>query len=65
MIALLYMEVRAAIARCGLAARRAPRKSPSISATHDTSARDLPAFANEISGFSLHPDGKRFLTSIA
>ncbi|HYM06954.1 MAG TPA: hypothetical protein VEU11_10375, partial [Terriglobales bacterium] len=26
---------------------------------------DLPAFANEISGFSLHPDGKRFLTSIA
>jgi serine/threonine protein kinase/Tol biopolymer transport system component len=26
---------------------------------------DLPAYANEISGFSLHPDGKRFLTSIA
>ena len=26
---------------------------------------DLPPYANEISGFSLHPDGKRFLTSIA
>jgi Tol biopolymer transport system component len=26
---------------------------------------DLPASANAISGFSLHPDGKRFLTSIA
>jgi eukaryotic-like serine/threonine-protein kinase len=26
---------------------------------------ELPAYANEISGFSLHPDGKRFLTSIA
>jgi len=28
-------------------------------------AVDLPASTNEISGFSLHPDGKRFLTSIA
>ena len=26
---------------------------------------DLPASANGIDGFSLHPDGKRFLTSIA
>jgi Tol biopolymer transport system component len=26
---------------------------------------DLPASTNEISGFSVHPDGKRFLTSIA
>jgi eukaryotic-like serine/threonine-protein kinase len=26
---------------------------------------DLPASANAIAGFSLHPDGKRFLTSIA
>jgi len=26
---------------------------------------DLPASTNEIAGFSLHPDGKRFLTSIA
>jgi hypothetical protein len=26
---------------------------------------DLPASTNELSGFSLHPDGKRFLTSIA
>ena len=26
---------------------------------------DLPAYGNEISGFSLHPDGKRFLTSFA
>ncbi|MGC9952443.1 MAG: protein kinase [Bryobacteraceae bacterium] len=26
---------------------------------------DLPPSTNEISGFSLHPDGKRFLTSIA
>ena len=26
---------------------------------------DLPASADHIAGFSLHPDGKRFLTSIA
>jgi hypothetical protein len=26
---------------------------------------DLPASANDMVGFSLHPDGKRFLTSIA
>jgi hypothetical protein len=26
---------------------------------------DLPASTAAISGFSLHPDGKRFLTSIA
>lgn len=26
---------------------------------------DLPASTNELDGFSLHPDGKRFLTSIA
>ena len=26
---------------------------------------DLPASTNGIDGFSLHPDGKRFLTSIA
>jgi len=26
---------------------------------------DLPASANAIAGFSLHPDGKRFITSIA
>lgn len=26
---------------------------------------DLPASVNGIDGFSLHPDGKRFLTSIA
>jgi Tol biopolymer transport system component/tRNA A-37 threonylcarbamoyl transferase component Bud32 len=28
-------------------------------------AIDLPASANAVAGFSLHPDGKRFLTSIA
>jgi hypothetical protein len=26
---------------------------------------DLPASADDMLGFSLHPDGKRFLTSIA
>jgi hypothetical protein len=26
---------------------------------------DLPASTNAIAGFSVHPDGKRFLTSIA
>ena len=26
---------------------------------------DLPASTNEVSGFSVHPEGKRFLTSIA
>ena len=26
---------------------------------------DLPASADSIAGFSMHPDGKRFLTSIA
>lgn len=26
---------------------------------------ELPASAESIAGFSLHPDGKRFLTSIA
>jgi hypothetical protein len=28
-------------------------------------ALDLPPLASAVAGFSIHPDGKRFLTSIA